>query len=284
MYKIDYKPSHSYIFYLETLALPQIAVTEIGFNRQPAGFDSGDIRKDQFVLQYIASGACAFNGIDVVAPAILFIKPGLPARYIVDSNCNDFTTYWIKFGGEQASALVERIGSNEENEVLIPADPKRIKEAFIDITDEENYTDIDDSLYALGDFYKIISLIGISGHAIKEKSISSYTQIILDYIHNNYSSPISENSLAELVNLSTNYMHRVFLNDMQTTPINYLNHHRIKCAKKILRDCDLPMSKVAADVGISGGDYFCRVFRKYNNGMSPTEYRKAVKNRIISKI
>ena len=283
VYKIDYKPSNSNIFYLETPASPALAVTEIGCNHQPAGFDSGDIRKDQFVLQYIVSGACTFNGEPAQAPAILFIKPGLPARYVVDADCSDFSTYWIKFGGNYAADLVERSGLNEQNEIFTPSNAQKIEELFTELISAERYADLDDSIYALGALHMIIALTGASCQTVKEKKISPYTQIILDYIHANYGKSISEKTLADIVNLSTNYMHRVFLNDMQTTPINYLNYYRIKCAKKILRDTNCSISKVADQVGISGGDYFCRVFRKYNKGMSPTEYKKAIKNRIIPK-
>ena len=283
VYKIDYKPSNSNIFYMETPASSALAVTEIGCNHQPAGFDSGDIRKDQFVLQYIVSGECTFNGEPAQAPAILFIKPGLPARYVVDANCNDFSTYWIKFGGDYAADIVERGGLNEQKDVFVPANAHKIEDIFSDLVNAEAYPELDDSLYALGALYSILSLTGASSQTAKEKKISPYTQIILDYIHANYSNSISEKTLADLVNLSTNYMHRVFLTDMETTPINYLNYYRIKCAKKILRDTNCSISKVADQVGISGGDYFCRVFRKYNKGMSPTEYKKAIKNRIIPK-
>ena len=283
MYKIDYKPSHSNIFYLETPALPSLAVTEIGFNHQPASFDSGDIRKDQYVLQYVASGNCVFNGTPVTGPAILFIKPDLPARYVVDKDCDNFSTYWIKFTGDHVDRLIERGSFSNIDGIITPAHPQLIEEVFSDLIGSECYSDIDDSVYSLGALYMIISLMGTSFQAESEKKISPYTQMILDYIHENYSKSLSERSLAELVNLSTNYMHRVFLTDMQTTPINYLNHYRIKCAKKILRDTNFSVSKVADMVGISGGDYFCRVFRKYNNGMSPTEYKKAIKNRVIPK-
>ena len=55
-----------------------------------------------------------------------------------------------------------------------------------------------------------------------------------------------------------------------------IQYYRIQCAKKILKDTNYSISKIAEAVGISGGDYFCRVFRKYNGGISsPTEYRKA---------
>ena len=162
MYKIDYKPSNSNIFYLETPASPALAVTEIGCSHQPAGFDSGDIRKDQFVLQYIASGVCTFNGEVTQAPAILFIKPGLTVRYVVDANCNDFSTYWIKFGGDYASDLVERSGLNEQNEVFTPSNSHKIEELFAELISAERYADIDDSIYALGALHMIISLTAIN--------------------------------------------------------------------------------------------------------------------------
>lgn len=99
MYKIVYEPGYANIFYPESQPKEPLAVTEIGHAHQPAGFDSGDIRRDIFVIQYICSGECTFNGIDVKAPSIIFITPNAPARYNVPSSCNSFSTYWIKFGG-----------------------------------------------------------------------------------------------------------------------------------------------------------------------------------------
>lgn len=255
-----------------------IGVSEIGKSELYAGYDTGTVQKNKTTLQYIISGIGSFNGTRFTAPAVILIMPNTRSRLSVDRDCNDFSSFFISFSGELTSELLKNAGFNLESEVVPVNNIDRIIRVFDEFTNAENYVGTNDSLFMISCLYRLLSLHTASASSRPTKKLSSYTCTILDYIHRNYAKTLTEKDLASLVNLSTNHMHKVFLADMNTTPINYLNSYRIKRARELLKDTELSISKISESVGISGGDYFCRVFRKYNDSISPTEYRKIVRN------
>jgi AraC-like DNA-binding protein len=281
VYKVDRAESNEQIVYPEQPLKEPLAVTEIGQAHHSAGFASEITRQNNHVLLCVISGKCTYNASYVNAPALIYVSPNSPVRYKVDESCRELHVCHIKFDGEIAEDLLSRLELDRANEIIPLKHPEKVLDVFSELTAEANYTDVDDSLFMLSGLYKLLAIFTVSVPQKEVKNISSYTQTVLDYIHENYRSHISEKDMAALTNLSTNYMHKIFLSDMNTTPINYLNFYRIDRAKELLRNTDHPIANIADAVGISGGDYFCRVFRKYNCGISPTRFRKRTKMKII---
>lgn len=58
-----------------------------------------------------------------------------------------------------------------------------------------------------------------------------------------------------------------------TTINSYLIAKRITRAKQMLRFTDKTLEEIAVSVGMNGGNYFSRMFKKIE-GISPREYRK----------
>ena len=274
MHKVNSLPSHAQIFYPENTTKETISVTEIGYAEPPAGFDAEVTQKNSTLLQYVISGKGYFNGIPFQAPSLLVMRHNTHAGYTVDSDCHCFSSYWIKCSGNMVPSLLAESGLSVECDIFPIKNIEEIHKVFSLLTCEDNYSGVLDSMFMLSGFYRLLSLNSSVTKASPTKRISPYTRTVLDHIHNNYQTDITEKALASLVNLSTNYMHKVFLSDTGTTPINYLNSYRIKRAKDLLHNTDYSISRIAESVGISGGDYFCRVFEKYSGGISPSTYRK----------
>ena len=96
----------------------------------------------------------------------------------------------------------------------------------------------------------------------------------LDYIEANYMRSISTEDIAEAAGVHVGHLHRIFPEEMSMTVGEYLTHLRIEKAKSLLRHTDIANSSIAARIGISSQQYFCRLFRK-ETGMSPMEYRRS---------
>ena len=247
---------------------------EVGKNQLSPPYDSELMHRDIFVLQYVISGKGMYNDIPFEAPCILLMIPDMPQRYTINENCDDFRQLWIKFDGTETRAFLENSGFSVENKIFPCAYIDKVISIFDNLTNLQSYMDNDDELYMLSGFFNLLALHSATKQQNIPKKISPYTQQILNYIHENYASYIDEPLLAQLVHLSVNYMHKIFVRDMRLPPIHYVTHYRLRCAKKLLKESNMTVTKIAEAVGLSSGNYFCRLFSKYNDGISPSKYRK----------
>jgi DNA-binding LacI/PurR family transcriptional regulator/AraC-like DNA-binding protein len=95
----------------------------------------------------------------------------------------------------------------------------------------------------------------------------------LFYFDSHIESHISRWKLAEAVNLSEDYLTRIFHREMGLSPWDYLNRLRVFFAAGLLLKTDETIQEVAFRSGFQEEAYFCRVFKKIY-GLSPGQYRK----------
>jgi signal transduction histidine kinase/CheY-like chemotaxis protein len=92
------------------------------------------------------------------------------------------------------------------------------------------------------------------------------------YFHQNYRHALSRFEIAEAISVSEDYLSRVFRQEMNMSPWEYLNRYRILRAKELLRSTSDDVKNVALRVGFTNPAYFSRMFRKVT-GTSPSAYR-----------
>ncbi len=95
----------------------------------------------------------------------------------------------------------------------------------------------------------------------------------MQYIETNYKENISLKSLAEQFQVSSNYISRLFKQEVDRGLFDYINQIRIEKAKELLKDYRYKIYEVAERVGFNSQVHFAIVFHKYV-GMAPKEYRK----------
>ncbi len=96
---------------------------------------------------------------------------------------------------------------------------------------------------------------------------------LITYIEANYANPISNQDLADLVHLSKDRFEHFFRENFGTTPLQYIQNYRMKMAKKLIKEGNTPVSKVAEMVGFADYNYFGRQFRNHY-GCTPTQMVK----------
>ena len=106
------------------------------------------------------------------------------------------------------------------------------------------------------------------------KREKSPVDILLEYIHVNYSNDISLDDLCELIHTNRTTLNRKFKEQVGFTAMEYLLRHRIKIACDALSHTNLSISEIAEAVGFKYDTYFIRIFEK-KMGMSPTAYRQS---------
>lgn len=95
---------------------------------------------------------------------------------------------------------------------------------------------------------------------------------VIDYIYENYNTPISIQDLANLLDLSEHYFMKFFKTHVGITCIEFINDYRMNIAAKILSETHKPIGDIGIEVGINNISYFNRLFKKKFT-MTPKEYR-----------
>lgn len=94
----------------------------------------------------------------------------------------------------------------------------------------------------------------------------------LRYIRENIGKKISINDLSERCFLSDDHFTRLFKQEMNDTPIDYINRKKIENAQRMLVLNDKPVKDIACSLAFENIPYFNRLFKQLV-GKTPTEYR-----------
>lgn len=95
---------------------------------------------------------------------------------------------------------------------------------------------------------------------------------IVQYIRRNLDKELNVKLLSEEVCMSESHFYRVFKNELNVSPIDFINNERIKLARRLLRDPSRRIKDVCLDCGFNSMSYFTRMFRKKEN-ISPKQYQ-----------
>ena len=93
------------------------------------------------------------------------------------------------------------------------------------------------------------------------------------FLNRHACSQISRWQIADSVNISEDYLTRIFKKDMGISPWDYLNRYRIQLAMTLLRTSGKTINEVASETGFQDQAYFCRVFKKIV-GVAPGKVRR----------
>ncbi len=119
----------------------------------------------------------------------------------------------------------------------------------------------------------ISRLIGIfGGGELLPPLTSALVKKSIAYLNKNASLQISRWQLAAAVNISEDYLTRIFRKEIGISPWDYLNRYRIQLASKMLTQTGASVNEIARDIGFQDQAYFCRVFKKIK-GFPPGHLR-----------
>jgi AraC-like DNA-binding protein len=95
-----------------------------------------------------------------------------------------------------------------------------------------------------------------------------------DYLHAHVDRPLELSDMASHACLSPYHFHRLFKAIHDLTPHQYLRRLRLERACRLLRDSDMPVTRIALAVGFESPASFSRCFAAVW-GMAPSAYRGA---------
>lgn len=96
---------------------------------------------------------------------------------------------------------------------------------------------------------------------------------VIEYIAENYSEKITNDTLASLTGFSTVYFRKLFKEIYGCSPIEYVKQLKIKKAKEMLRSDYSGITEIANSLGYQNIYDFSRDFKKHT-GVAPSKYIK----------
>ena len=126
--------------------------------------------------------------------------------------------------------------------------------------------------------YRIARLCHGHPAASSDKPINRVAREAYEYINEHYTADCSLRAIAAAVNVSPNYLHTVFSEQLRMTPFSYVTHKRIEQAKKLILGGEVSMLEIALSTGFCSQSHFNKVFKE-QTGLTPMEYRKKLLER-----
>jgi YesN/AraC family two-component response regulator len=100
---------------------------------------------------------------------------------------------------------------------------------------------------------------------------------IIQYIEQNFSSPLTLEILAEKFNFSPKYISSLIKNKLGYNFTDYLTALRMKKAVELMTKTSQSVKSIALSVGYEDQHYFNRIFKK-KTGKTPSEFRNGIGN------
>lgn len=236
---------------------------------------------NQIIYSVKGEGVLIIDGTEHRIPKCsgFFLPAKYPHEYYSVGNVS-WETHWISFAGTCVSSvlpaleldkpLVFKLSETSSIESLWGKMLKTIR------TNDINCGYTNSSL--LYSFLVELNRVVTCPSGTKENHRMEQLQPIIDYIDKNYSLNITLKDLARIVDLSPQYICRIFKECMNMRPFEHLAKKRIFESKKLLIETDLSITDVAKAVGYNDCSYFCVVFKR-QEGVSPADYRVAYSER-----
>lgn len=130
-------------------------------------------------------------------------------------------------------------------------------------------------LYQILNFYSENLAIIIA--SLKESSKDSITNMVAEYIQQNYMENLRLENLAALFGYNSSYLGKIFTSNIGINFNSYLDKIRVQHATEYLQNSDLKVYEIASRIGYKSVDAFHEKFKKVT-GQTPGEYKKSVQN------
>ncbi len=177
---------------------------------------------------------------------------------------------WMGFSGQDAERLLETAGINEANPVF-QFDMQGEIARLISLCEMKT------TLKPMHELIKKSVLSELLLELTQEKDRTEQYNIYVDesirFISQHYGQKLAINDIAEFIGINRSYLYKLFQEQFQMSPQDYLINYRLEQSKNLLSQTDLNIGEIAQLVGYSDQLIFSKIFKK-RIGISPNAFRK----------
>lgn len=158
--------------------------------------------------------------------------------------------------------------------ILTPAPYDRIEETLRKVVDELIASRYEKNMQKYGEQWVQEKEKQIEEAQGERKKPAEIVEEVAQYIINNLSSSeLSIKQLANRIYLNGDYLNRIFKREKGISLNSFIIRERMNMATNLLKNPNISISSIAAEVGYSNYSYFVSTFKKIY-GMTPTQYRE----------
>lgn len=241
----------------------------------------GPAVRPNYILHYILEGKGRYYvddaHYDLQAGQGFLIEPKIQTFYQADQE-EPWSYLWVGFDGSHAGDYLKDLGLNSSQLTFRCSHGEELKQLVVSML-KNNTSSMTNQFLLESLLYSFFSVLAQDLDVLSSRKggdDNRYIRTAIQYIHNNYSNNIKVSDIADYVCIDRSYLYKLFRQNLNQSPQDYLSNYRITRAAELLSITDLPVGGVALSCGYSDPLVFGKAF-KAKNGITPTQYRK--KNR-----
>lgn len=204
----------------------------------------------------------------------MFLFPNEPHEYHAIGD--EWEVDWIIFRGNHIETFIREILKMKHSDVYYVTSPNILADKITELYKTASSANHTKNLSCSSLVYSILIDILRFASTTQNTSITEkYNRItpVLDYINEHYTEQLALQRLAEVAELTPQYLCSAFKKFTSQTLSEYINMIRIRKSKEyLLYERKMQIKEIAHIVGFNDVSYFCSMFRKIEN-MSPMEFR-----------
>lgn len=240
-------------------------------------FDTSNCPRPHFCMGLITEGGGVFKNcatgelIHVGLGDIIFVP--ITSRYISTWDGTPRVSYISMHFIFNTPGIFSR-QRNFELQKITPADFEGTRAIFEYVLAHYTSSDEATQLKVLSYFYSILSQALPQLKTRDEAPVDARLLRAVDYIEENYTENITVEQLAAVCQMSTSRFFPCFKKAMGVTPVDYMNHVRVRMAIiALMHSEDFSIESISEKAGFESAAYFRRVFKRIT-GKTPREYRR----------
>lgn len=209
--------------------------------------------------------------VEIKAGTGYFIPASYPHEYYPSGDVWD--NHWIIPGGYGCEQMLTDMGFDKP-QVFSLNSTKLLDHFFGNMHDALMSDKLHGNLRASGYLYSFLVELERckSGTGTCSETNPAIIKCV-DYIDNNFRSPITMEQLCRITGVSKQYLCRLFRNTLNVRPMEYIAKRRIQAAKELLTGTKMSIEEIVEQTGFCGSSYFCKLFKRYE-GITPTQFRR----------
>lgn len=242
-------------------------ITEFGHSRRRSDKIVGPWIRDVYLLHIVIKGVCHFCDFEVEPGEVFLISKGNVHSFFVEQGYEHF---WIGFDGTKAATLAALfdLNLNQHQRMKLLKTSLNLPVLYRDLFEHGQEPDSERAVISL-----LMQTLALVDNVSSSFLSGSYVSRACNFMDHNYHRKISMNEVANHVNISEKHMCRLFKQELQITPMQYLQTVRMEHAKQLLQGTDMRIRDIAYTVGYPSQLSFSAAFSSYE-ACSPTEFRE----------